>query len=120
MPWTPKASRESSYPNAALSFVQARKQTTPTATPIAIAGIGWTYPEAGVMQTRPATAPDAAPSTLGLPRVIHSMPAHESVPAAAAKWVTQNALAAKPSDANSLPALNPNQPTHSMAAPRTV
>ena len=44
----------------------------------------------------------------------------ESVAAAAAKCVTQKALEVKPSEANSLPALKPNQPTHSMAAPSTV
>src|SRR5262245_19879861 len=72
------------------------------------------------MHTRPATAPEAAPSTLGFPRVIHSIPAHDSVAAAAAKCVTQNALDAKPSEPSSLPALNPNHPNHSMAAPTTV
>ena len=51
------------------------------------------------MHTRPATAPEAAPSTLGLPRVIHSMPAQASAPAAAAKCVAAKALAAMPSDA---------------------
>ena len=71
------------------------------------------------MQTSPATAPDAAPSTLGLPRDDPST-AQASAPAAAAKCVAQNALDARPSDASSLPALKPNQPTHSMAAPSTV
>ena len=33
---------------------------------------------------------------------------------------TQNALDATSSDASSLPALKPNQPTHSMPAPSTV
>ena len=51
--------------------------------PSASAGIGCTNPAAGVMQTRPATAPEQAPSTLGLPRVIHSMPAQATAPAAA-------------------------------------
>ena len=41
-------------------------------------------------------------------------------PAAAEKCVTMNALAANPSDASSLPALKPNQPTHSIAAPIAV
>src|SRR6478672_12978432 len=72
------------------------------------------------MQTRPATRPDAAPKTLGLPRMIHSMPAHDRAPAAAAKCVTQKALEARPSDASSLPALKPNQPNQSIDAPRTV
>ena len=95
-------------------LVQARKQTMPAATPMTSAGIGLTKPEAGVMQTRPATAPEHAPSTVGLPRVIHSMPAQASAPAAAAKCVAQKALAARPSAASALPALKPNQPTHSM------
>ena len=34
--------------------------------------MGFTNPEAGVMATRPATAPEIAPSTLGLPFLIHS------------------------------------------------
>ena len=33
-----------------------------------IADIGCTKPAAGVMQTKPATAPDDAPSTVGRPR----------------------------------------------------
>ena len=45
----------------------------PTATPISRAGIGVTKPAAGVMQTNPATTPEQVPSTLGLPRMIHSM-----------------------------------------------
>ena len=38
------------------------KQTTPAATPMITAGVGPTKPEAGVMATKPATAPDAMPS----------------------------------------------------------
>src|SRR5262245_20277386 len=72
------------------------------------------------MQTSPATTPDAAPSTLGLPRVIHSIPAQASAPAAAARCVAAKALAATPSAATALPALNPNHPTQSIAAPSTV
>ena len=72
------------------------------------------------MQTNPATSPEAAPSTLGLPRVIHSIPDHDSAPAAAAKCVAANALAAMPSAAKALPALKPNQPTQSKPAPSTV
>ena len=66
------------------------------------------------------SAPEAAPKTDGLPRASHSMPAHVSAPAAAEKCVAANALEAIPSDANALPALNPNQPTHSIPAPSTV
>src|SRR5580698_4188754 len=95
-------------------------QTTPAAAPINRAGIGWTNPDAGVIQTRPATAPDEAPSNVGLPRVIHSTRAQATAPAAAEKCVAINALAAMPSAAPALPALKPNQPTQSRPAPSAV
>ncbi len=41
-------------------------------------------------------------------------------PAAAEKCVTANALLVRWSESSSLPALKPNQPTHSIAAPSTV
>ena len=82
--------------------------------------IGPTDPEAGVMATSPAMAPEAMPSTLGLPWRIHSQDIHASAAAAVASWVTASAIPATPSAANSEPALNPNQPTHSMAAPTMV
>ena len=44
----------------------------PAIAPMARAGIGFTKPAAGVMHTRPATMPDAVPSTVGLPRVSQS------------------------------------------------
>src|SRR3954470_5269981 len=72
------------------------------------------------MHTSPATAPEQAPRTVGLPRSSHSRPAQVSAPAAAEKWVAANALAATPSAAKALPALNPNQPTHKRAAPKAV
>ena len=72
------------------------------------------------MQTSPATTPEQVPRIEGLPRVIHSIAAHVSPPAAAAKCVAQKALAAKPLAFKALPALKPNQPTHSMAAPMAV
>ena len=72
------------------------------------------------MQTRPATTPEQVPRTVGLPRKIHSMAAQVSPPAAAARCVAAKALAARPSAARALPALKPNQPTHSMAAPMAV
>ena len=65
-------------------------------------------------------APDAMPSTLGLPWEIHSLNIHARAAAAAASWVTAIAMPATPSAASSLPALNPNQPTQSIAAPTTV
>src|SRR2546425_2829910 len=85
-----------------------------------IEDMGPTYPEAGVMATSPATAPEAAPSTVGLPRLIHSVNIQPSAAAAAAVLVAVNALAARPLASRALPALNPNHPTQSSAAPITV
>src|ERR1051325_7862478 len=93
---------------------------TPAPKPITIAASGVTKPEAGVMATNPATAPDAAPSIVGLPFNIHSKNIHARVAAAAAVFVATKALTAKPLAATAEPALNPNQPTHSSEAPMTV
>src|SRR5690348_7986242 len=89
----------------------------PATKPISAAGSGWTKPEAGVIATRPATAPEIAPSTLGLPDFIHSAPTQPSVAAAAPKCVATKALVARPEADSALPALNPNHPTHNRLAP---
>src|SRR5262245_51467506 len=81
------------------------------------AGIGRTKPAAGVIATNPATAPEIAPSALALPFFSHSAAAHPNAAAAAPKCVATNALEANPPAASALPALNPNQPTHSKHAP---
>ena len=73
-----------------------KKQTTPAIRPMRMAYIGVVNPLAGVMTTRPATAPEIAPSTVGLPVLNHSMNAQASAPAAAAKWVAMKALLARP------------------------
>ena len=39
----------------------------PATAPMTMAAIGVTKPAAGVIATRPATAPEAAPRTVGLP-----------------------------------------------------
>jgi hypothetical protein len=73
------------------------------------------------MATRPATAPVAAPSALGLPCFTHSMASQVSVAIAVESWVTSIAIPAVPfAPQAALPALKPNQPTHSMPAPVTV
>src|SRR5438093_11923374 len=82
--------------------------------------IGPTKPEAGVIATSPATAPDAAPSTVGLPRLIHSVNIQPSAAAAAPVLVAVNALTASPLASSALPALKPNQPNHRSHAPMTV
>src|ERR1700744_4323160 len=92
-------------------------QTKPAARPMAIADIGCTNPEAGVMATRPATAPEIAPSAVGLPLWNHSKIVQPSAAVAVAKWVLTKALVARELAASAEPALKPNQPTHSRHAP---
>src|SRR5579864_8303556 len=60
--------------------------------PIATEAPGPTNPEAGVIATSPATAPEANPSTLGLPLTSHSVNIHASAAAAAAIWVATMAM----------------------------
>src|SRR5215470_15623572 len=81
------------------------------------ADIGVTKPAAGVIATNPATAPEIPPRTLGLPARIHSVAAHPTAAAAAAKCVATNALVARLPAARALPALKPNHPTQSRHAP---
>src|SRR3954454_10318589 len=87
---------------------------------MAMAASGPTYPQAGVMATRPATAPDAVPSTVGFPRMAHSLNIHASAAAAAAVLVERNAVTASSFAPSALPALKPNQPNHKRPAPITV
>jgi hypothetical protein len=52
-----------------------------------MAAMGPTKPAAGVMATSPATAPEAAPRVVGLPRTIHSVATHARVAAQVARCV---------------------------------
>src|SRR2546430_11594023 len=79
-----------------------------------------TYPDAGVIATSPATAPAAAPRTLGAPLCSHETVIQVSAAIAAAVFVTTNAFAASPPAVIALPALKPNQPNQRRLAPRTV
>src|SRR4030095_7385686 len=88
--------------------------------PIASEASGVTKPDAGVIATSPATAPLAMPSTVGLPRLSHSASIQLSVAAAVAVLVATKAETARPFEASALPALKPNQPNQSSAAPVTV
>src|SRR5215831_12848314 len=81
---------------------------------------GLTKPAPGVIATSPATAPLAAPSMVGLPEWFHSANNHVSAAVAAAVLVVTNAFAARPLAFRALPALNPNHPTQSRAAPITA
>ena len=88
--------------------------------PMTKAPVTPTKPDAGVIATRPATAPEAMPSTDGLPLAIHSVNIHASAATAVASCVTTIAMPARPSAATAEPALKPNQPTHSSEAPISV
>src|SRR3954465_10173832 len=85
--------------------------------PMRMPDIGVTNPAAGVMATRPATAPEIPPSALGLPLNFHSTASHERAAAAAAKCVLTKALVARVPEDSALPALNPNHPTQRRHAP---
>lgn len=69
--WTPTTSSESSKPNLYLRLIAAA-QAAPAITPMAMAPSIDTEPQAGVMATRPATAPEAAPSVVNAPCLIFS------------------------------------------------
>src|SRR5579883_3453059 len=94
-----------------------KKQNAPAAKPMIMAAMGPTNPAAGVMATSPATAPEMAPSALGLPLRSHSAPLQPRTAAAAPKLVATKALVARLPAASALPALNPNHPTQSKQAP---
>src|ERR1044071_5610676 len=89
----------------------------PANIPMIIAPFMVMKPQAGVTTTRPATAPEQNPRTLGLPRVIHSRQGQTKHATAVARVVVAKAFAATPSAATALPALNPYQPTQSMPVP---
>src|ERR1700738_3714245 len=92
----------------------------PAATPIQNDPSGPNKPEAGVMATRPPTAPDQMPSTVGLPFMIHSTIIQVKPAVAVAVWVTSMAMPACRPALTAEPALKPNQPTHSIEAPIIV
>src|ERR1700731_5501174 len=73
---------------------------------MAKAAIGCTKPAPGVIATKPATAPEIPPRTLGLPLRVHSAPVHPKAAAAAANWVATKALLARLPAANALSRVN--------------
>ena len=72
------------------------------------------------MATRPATAPEQMPMTVGLPRMIHSTIIQVKPAVAVARCVTVIAMPACMPAVTAEPALKPNQPTHSSEAPMKV
>src|ERR1700760_2035255 len=89
----------------------------PASRPIHNADMGVTKPEAGVMATSPATAPEIAPSAVHRPFLSHSAAPQPFAAAAAPKWVATKAEVASPLEFRAEPALNPNHPTHKRQAP---
>ena len=73
-----------------------------------------TKPAHGVIATRPATAPEHAPSVVPWPVLSFSTINQPSIAAAAARCVLTSAWAAMPLAPSAEPALNPNQPNHRM------
>src|SRR3954470_677177 len=91
--------------------------TRPARMPSGTESAGVMKPQAGVTTTRPATAPEQNPSTLGFFRMMYSSIAQVNEATAVASVVVVNALAAPPSAATAEPALKPYQPTQSMPVP---
>jgi hypothetical protein len=119
-PCTPNTSSESSAPSRRFRAFTPHRQAKPATKPITMAPIRPTLPAAGVMATRPATAPEAAPSIDALPR-IRASPKHQASTAAeVAVKVFMKASTAELPASSAEPALKPNQPTHSIAAPTIV
>src|SRR5688572_1564845 len=79
-----------------------------------------TKPAAGVIATRPTTAPMQAPIAEGFKPRIDSNPIHATIAAADAVLVVANASTAVALAARADPALKPNHPNHSMPVPRMM
>src|SRR3989344_8913115 len=86
--------------------------------PIAIAAIGPTNPEAGVIATRPQTAPVTVAIAEGFLFCDQESIIQVSAEAEAAIFVTTKALAANAPAERAEPALNPNQPNQRRPAPK--
>src|SRR6185369_4009911 len=95
MQCTPKTSSESSAPSIFFRPLTPHRHTSPAAVPMTNAPGMPTLPAAGVIATRPATAPDAAPSIDGLLFSIHSPNVHDSTAQAVARNVFMNASTAE-------------------------
>src|SRR6478609_7522253 len=78
---------------------------------------GETYPAAGVIVARPATAPVSKPRNLGFLAARQSIAIQAMAANEAAISVLMKATAVVPSTRNSDPALNPYQPNQSSPVP---
>ena len=82
-----------------------------------IAPTGETEEQDGVMATKPATTPDAAPREVAWPSRMRSVISQLKEAAAVATMVFTQTVAAVVPAAIAEPALKPNQPNHSKPAP---
>ena len=89
----------------------------PAPTPMARAPTTFTEEQDGVIATRPATMPEAAPRVVAWPSRIRSVSSQPSIAAAVATVVVTNVVPAIPPAPSAEPALNPYQPNHSSPAP---
>src|SRR5262245_65498285 len=79
--------------------------------PMISAPVGSTKPDAGVMATRPATAPETMPRMLGFLAMIHSQHIHASAAAAVAICVTAMAMPALTLAVKAEAGVNADRPT---------
>ena len=82
--------------------------------------MAFTAPAAGVMATKPATAPVATPTAPIFPVFRCDITPQVNAAVEAARLVTKKAFAAESLAATAEPALNPNHPSQRIAAPRTT
>jgi hypothetical protein len=100
--------------------LQAKLHTIPAKNPIAILAQGATYPEAGVIATRPATIPEQK-LTAEYCRVLYaSKNIHVSPETEAAREVTKADMALLAVADIDDPPLNPNQPNQSNPVPSST
>src|SRR6478752_2926429 len=105
---TPTTSSASSKPNLNFSPT-ASAHIAPPRKPIASAPRTLTDEQDGVIATKPATMPDAAPNEVGCPSRIFSTSSHANMAVPVATVVVTNVLAAMPPELSAEPALNPYQ-----------
>ena len=103
-----------------LSVATPKNPTTEPPIPIIIAPLTSTNPAAGVIATRPATTPEAAPKRVGFLNTVHSITNQVTAATAVATVVVRAAKPAIVLAPNADPALNPYHPNHSNAAPSAV
>src|SRR3546814_4995609 len=113
MPWMPNTSSESSKPSLGFAFITNQQQAMPAIAPSRIAPNGPELPAAGVTATRPAIAPEQAPSSEPLWPSARSVSLQKRTPAAVAVKGVLSARPAEPLASGAEQALKPNTQTGS-------